>query len=168
MKVSFINPFIASLTNVLETMAQVKFQAGKPFLKEDDHPLGDVTGFIRMEGEQSVCTLAVMFSEQAILHIGTQMLGEPMTKLDQEAADLVGEITNMVTGGTKKLLWEQGYDFELSQPELHLGHDFKIEHINPQQVLVVPFTSDHGEFYLEACMRDNRVKANPEQFAKSS
>ncbi|RZB35766.1 MAG: hypothetical protein SRB2_02816 [Desulfobacteraceae bacterium Eth-SRB2] len=39
-----INPFINATLNVLETMAFVKSEAGKPYLKKDNVARGDVSG----------------------------------------------------------------------------------------------------------------------------
>ena len=51
MKVEFINPFMESTVNVLQTMAQVEATPGKPQRKEGDTANGDVTGVIRMASE---------------------------------------------------------------------------------------------------------------------
>ena len=139
-------------------MANFSATAEKPFLKQEPHQAA-VTGFIHMEGEAAVCTLAIHFSESAILHIGSAMLNESLTEIDDQIADLVGEITNMVTGSTKKILWDKGLGFELSRPEIFLRQS-EYQHILPHRVVVVPFTSEHGSFQIEACMKDRRQQAS--------
>jgi len=51
MNAAFINPFIAALLNVLQTMAQIKLVPGKPKKKSDDQAGGDISGLIGMVGE---------------------------------------------------------------------------------------------------------------------
>jgi len=62
MDVKLINPFINATLNVLQTMAFVKCQAGKPYLKKDNVAQGDVSGIIGFTGEQNG-TVSVTFDE---------------------------------------------------------------------------------------------------------
>jgi chemotaxis protein CheX len=164
MYVKFINPFISALRNVLQTMASMESHSEKPYLKEGPLVSDGVIGFIHMDGEQLDCTMAISFGEGPILAIASAMLGEDIKVLDDEIIDLVGEITNMVTGGVKKDLWQAGYSFDLSQPEFHSAKDFTPPHLEGAKVIVIPFQSASGPFYLEAAMQDSRIKANPDQY----
>ncbi|MFT4908009.1 MAG: chemotaxis protein CheX [Oleispira sp.] len=159
MNVNYINPFINSLLNVLETMATMTPKAGTPYLKPTKFSEGSVTGFICMTGEFVECTMAISFTREAMLAIASKMLGEEITELDDEITNLAGEITNMVTGGAKKELWQEGFNFDMTQPEFHLDDFFEPEHIKNQKIIVIPFESAEGTFTLEVCMRDTRKKA---------
>ncbi len=48
MNVTFINPFLQSLLNVVSTMANMQLTPGKPRLKTDNLAKGDVSGLIGM------------------------------------------------------------------------------------------------------------------------
>ncbi len=159
MKVEYVNPFINSLLEVLETMAEVKASPGKPRVKEGDACSGDVTGFIHMKGEDVECTLAISFSEPAMKHIASKMLGEEVEELDNDVIDLAGEITNMVTGGAKKVLWQSGFNFDLSQPTFEKGNDYKPPHLENCKVIAIDFNTDEGAFSIEASMKDTRQRA---------
>jgi len=50
MDATIINPFINATINVLDTMAFVKANPGKPYLKKDDTARGDVTGVVGVTG----------------------------------------------------------------------------------------------------------------------
>jgi len=158
-QVEYVNPFISSLLDVLETMAQVKASPGKPRVKEADTCDGDVTGFIHMTGENVECTLAISFSESAMKHIASKMLGEEVKELDNDVIDLAGEITNMVTGGAKKVLWQSGFNFDLSQPTFEKGSDYKPPHLADCKVIAIDFNTDEGSFSIEASMKDTRQRA---------
>ncbi len=107
MDVEFINPFLISIQNVLKTMAQLEAKPGTPALKTNEIACGDVTGLIGMAGKQTKGTLAITFSESTILEITKRMLGEEEKSINDTVTDMAGEITNMVTGGAKKLLNEK-------------------------------------------------------------
>lgn len=116
MNVEFINPFLASLMNVLSTMAQTQLKPGKPRIKTDEIACGDVSGLIGMVGPQTRGSFSITFDEGLALTIMERMLGERPDDINEEVTDMVGEITNMVTGGAKNLLGEKGYDFAMATP----------------------------------------------------
>jgi chemotaxis protein CheX len=151
MNVEFINPFLNALVNILKTMANIEVTSGSPCIKTDSKSMGDVTGIIGMAGEKTRGSLAISFSESAIIHITSRMLGEKMTKLDDTVIDMVGEITNMVTGGAKKELVKQGYKFELAIPMMVTGKGHIVTHKTTGPIVVIPFKAEGGEFFVEVC-----------------
>jgi chemotaxis protein CheX len=151
MKAEFINPFIESMQNVLSTMAMMEAQPGKPALKEDDVARGDVTGLIGMTSPQTKGSLSISFSESVICKIASNMLGERITKIDETATDLVGELTNMVTGGAKNLLAEKGYDFDMAIPAVVAGKNHVVRHKTNGPRIQLPFNTDSGRFFIEIC-----------------
>jgi chemotaxis protein CheX len=106
MNVEFVNPFLESLLNVLRTMAMMEATPGAPEVKKNDIANGDVTGLIGMAGDQAKGTLAITFTEPVIFEITRRMLGEEVTNIDETVTDMVGEITNMVTGGAR---WKRAF-----------------------------------------------------------
>ncbi|WP_119396167.1 chemotaxis protein CheX [Salinibius halmophilus] len=149
MNVEFINPFLASFIDVMSTMAMVPVQPDKPKLKADARAAGVLTGFIEMKGPQVQGSLAISFDRPLIEAVFTNMLGEPEADLDKELRDLVGEITNMLTGGAKMRLAEKGYDFELAQPKIIDGEEHYIMHFSPQRVICIPIAGEAGKAMLE-------------------
>ncbi len=152
MNVEYVNPFLTALLNVLSTMAMTDAVAGAPYLKDDTRARGDVTGMVGLAGKQIKGSLALTFSQAAALHIATQMLGEAFDTIDETVQDIIGEITNMVTGGAKKTLSEKGYKFELAIPTTITGTNHSISHKTNGPVVVVPFEiADIGGFFVEVC-----------------
>ncbi|MAR90003.1 MAG: chemotaxis protein CheX [Pseudomonadota bacterium] len=151
MNVEIVNPFLESMANVLATMAMMEPQPGKVALKEQDIAFGDVTGIIGLTGENFKASLAVSFSRPVILEISARMLGEEITEIDETVVDLVGELTNMVTGGAKNLLSQRGYDIGLSTPVVVTGVQHKVTHKAHGPRIVVPFSLEPGAFFVEVC-----------------
>ena len=154
MKVEFINPFLVSTINVLKTMAKTEAKPGKPFLKSDKSAKGDVTGIVGMRGVQAKGSLSITFTEPAILHIYSQMLGETIQKIDDSAVDCVGEITNMICGGAKAILSEKGYKFEMAIPSMVSGKNHAVFHKTNGKVICIPFDTSAGSFFLEICFEE--------------
>jgi chemotaxis protein CheX len=151
MDASLINPFISATLNVLETMAFVKCKAGKPYLKKDDVAKGDVTGVIGITGESNG-TIAVTFEEVTILKIVSNMFGEEMKELNNEVADAVGELTNMISGQARRELEENGKIFEAAIPSVVSGKNHQITHYTDGPKIAIPFTSEGGTFTIEVCL----------------
>ncbi len=151
MKADFVNPFLESVVNVLSTMASMTVTAGTPSLKTDDVAKGDVTGLIGMTGQQTKGSFAITFTERAIFNIASKMLGDHPTEVDESVTDLVGEITNMATGGAKALFEQKGYDFDMAIPTVVAGKNHCIVHKSSGPKLILPFSTDAGEFFVEIC-----------------
>ena len=149
MNVEFINPFLSSLMNVLETMAMTKLQPGKPSMKKEEISRGDVSGIIGMASPQTKGSLSVTFEESLALSIMEKMLGERPETINEEVTDMVGEITNMVTGGAKNMLGDKGYDFNMATPTIVSGKNHTINHQCESSTLIIPFTSEHGKAYIK-------------------
>ena len=155
MNVEFVNPFLNAILNVLSTMAMIEAEAGKPYVKANKTALGDVSGMIGMAGDKVKGSFAITFTEKCILHIASQMLGEEISTVDDTVRDLVGEITNMVSGGAKRELSEKGYKFEMAIPSSITGKNHTITHKTTGAIIVVPFTiQEIGDFFVEVCFEN--------------
>lgn len=152
MNVEMINPFISSLLNVINTMTQMTATTGKPFIKREgnDDAKGVISGVIGLVGKEIRGSMSITFSESVILQIASQMLGEEFTKINNDIADAVGEITNMVTGGARKALSEK-FKFAMAIPTVIMGTDHVVAHKSSNPIIVIPFETDFGKFFIEVC-----------------
>lgn len=151
MNAEFINPFLESLLNVLKTMASTTLKPGKPALKQTSTAQGDVSGLIGMVGPSTKGSLSISFEESLALKIMMRMLGEAPTTIDDEVTDMVGEITNMVTGSAKNILGDKGYDFDMATPVVVSGANHSITHLTNGTKIMIPFTSEDGNAVIEIC-----------------
>jgi chemotaxis protein CheX len=131
-------------------MAQTESKPDKPYLKTNLLTWGAVTGIIGMAGDEYSGNLLISFDEPCILDIVSKMLMEQFTQLTPDVIDAVGEITNMITGGTKNLLSEQGMKFEMATPLVMSGSNIELKQLSPASVLVIPFETSAGKFVVEA------------------
>lgn len=151
MNVEFVNPVLISIVNVLSTMAKVDAKPGRPAVKQGEVSRGDVTGIIGMTGDKIRGSIAISFPEAVILDIAKRMLNEESAGIDATVTDLVGEITNMVSGGAKKLLGDKGYDFDMALPTVVSGKNHVVDHKSRGVKIVLPFAVDKGVFFVEIC-----------------
>lgn len=132
-------------------MAQTELRAGKPKWKDDAVARGDVSGIIGMVGSQVQGSLSITFEENLALHVMEKMLGEKVTELNHEVADMVGEITNMICGSAKGELSEKGYEFNMATPAVVTGKNHTINHQVDVPRVILPFDSDFGRAFIEIC-----------------
>ncbi len=154
MNIEFVDPFVASTVKVLATMANTQATPGKPFVKSDKSAKGDVTGIVGLTGNKAKVSLAITFTEAAILHIYAEMLGEHVKEVNDSVIDCVGEITNMLTGGAKAILAQKGHKFELAIPSMISGRNHTVSHHTTGQVICVPLDTPAGSFSIEVCYEE--------------
>ncbi|HOE79736.1 MAG TPA: chemotaxis protein CheX [Smithellaceae bacterium] len=157
MNVKFINPFLEGTISVLKTMAFVEPRAGKPYLKMDSLAKGDISGIIGLTGS-ATGSLAVSFSEAAILKIVSNMLGENIKSMDGNIKDAVGEITNMISGVARKNLEADGFYIQAAIPTVVSGKNHSIAHVMGGPSLIIPFEIDDGSFVVDVCLAEENSK----------
>ena len=151
MNAEFVNPFLSSFINVLQTMAQVEVKPGRHSLKKDALARGDVSGLIGMVGPTAKGSFSISFDKELALNVFRLMVGESIDELSEDITDMVGEITNMVAGGAKRQLGEKGYEFNMATPIVVTGPSHTIKHQIDGSKVLMPFISEHGKAYIEIC-----------------
>jgi chemotaxis protein CheX len=152
MNVEYINPFLKATTNVLKTMAFTEATSGKPYLKKDQVAGGDISGVIGITGETEG-SLSVSFSEASICFIVSNMFGEPVTAVNNEVEDAVGELTNMISGDARRELAEKGIMLTAGIPTVISGKNHTIKHMTNGPIIAIPFSTQAGTFIVEVGFR---------------
>ena len=151
MDVKILNPFINATLNVIETMAFIKPEVGKPYLKNDDFVQGDVSGVIKITGDSNG-TVSVTFNKLCILNIVSNMFGEEMKEINNEIEDAVGELTNMISGQARKELEKIGKVFHGTIPSVITGKNHKLIPMTKGHKFAIPFKTDSGGFMMEVTL----------------
>ena len=152
MKIEYIQPFINATRTVLSTMANMESKPLKPHLKENGNfkALGDISSIIELSGECKG-SIGLSFATNCILTVAKQMLGETYEKLDDEVADMVGELVNMISGDARRQLVKLGFSFSAGIPSLARGEGHEIIHAVNERIIIIPFKTSSGEFFIETC-----------------
>jgi len=151
MDVKLINPFLTATLTVLETMAFIKAEAGKPYLKKDNVAQGDVSGVVGLTGGANG-TVSVTFDEACILNIVSSMFGEEMKELNRDISDAVGELANMISGQARQQIEKFGKIIHGAIPTVITGKDHKLISMTKGPIIAIPFKTDAGSFTVEVCL----------------
>ena len=148
--VNFIEPFIQATMNVLKIQAQVESMAGKMQIKKDnDHLTGDVSGVIGIVSDSFNGSVVITFPEKTFLRTMSNMLGEDFLKMEKDLLDGASEITNMIFGQAKIVLNEKGYGIKMALPSVIHGKNHSHVSTSKGDTIVVPFSSNIGDFFIE-------------------
>ncbi len=143
-----INAFCDGVKSVLTQMAATEVSLLKPTIQEKYTTNGDIAGMIGMLSGTMKGTITISFERDAAFEIIENMLGEKHEDLDDEVADAVGELTNMIYGNAKTTLNKLGYGFEMAIPTVITG-PYKITSYHSGATLVVPFKTKTASLFVE-------------------
>jgi chemotaxis protein CheX len=149
MDIKYINPFLLAVQNVFETMIQVPYTLGKPFLKKDPVSSYDVSGIIGITGEVIGCVV-VSFPNQIALQLASELLQEPLTEINSDSTDAIGEIANMVAGDAKKR-FPKG-NTTISVPSVVIGNH-RIAFPKGVPIIAIPCETDKGAFAIDVALK---------------
>lgn len=97
-------------------------------------------------------SVIISFPEKTFLAVMGGMLGETFTSINKDILDGAGEITNMIFGQAKIVLNDQGYGIKSALPSVISGREHSLNTITKGPIVVVPFKSAVGEFFVEICL----------------
>ena len=149
MDIAMTHALLDSLYNIFVTMVRMKIMPGTPVIKRDNIAKGEVSGLIGMNADGVSGSVALSLTLPALRVISRNLLGSEINAIDSEAVDITGELTNMLVGGAKRILSEEGHDFDMQTPQLLSGFGHEIVHYYPGQTILLPVKMGPDEFYVE-------------------
>jgi len=151
MDASALTPFMQSVQNVFATMLQLDVTIGQPSIKEEASATYDVSGIIGLSGDV-VGSVVLSFPVETAERVVALFTGESLTSADEDFADGVGELVNMVSGGAKAML--EGRKISISVPSVVVGKNHTIARQKVSPCVRIPCECDCGEFVIEVCMQE--------------
>ena len=146
MDAKFVNPFVCSVQNVMQTMCGVEVQVGKPFLKIGNDPRADISGIIGFSGDATGSIVLELHYDVAS-KLASAFAGIEITPEHEDFADAIGELCNMVAGNAKKEFGEE-FDISISLPNVITGKDHALAVTRSTQQIVIPCETDLGLFHV--------------------
>jgi chemotaxis protein CheX len=148
----WINPFITAATEVLDEILGVKPKLSKPYVKQSDEPLFDISGLIGLTGE-AVGSIAFSLPKQTALKMVSKFIGEEVLGLSADTRDAIGELTNIIAGRVKKIFYEKNIRMKISVPNIIVGKEHTISSAKGIPTIVIPFESELGNFAIQVSIK---------------
>ena len=148
--------FIESATATFETMVFMPLTVGEVIPRSPGEPKGSISGTVGMTGSVEATetefrgNISLIFTldlAKAIFR-GMMMMTEEDPVADEELNDVVGELANMVVGGAKAKLQDEGINYKIGLPNVVVGDNHYLEPPKDAAVQIVPLTTASGVFYI--------------------
>lgn len=98
MDILMINALMDSLFTIFATMMRLRIRPGIPDPKQGNASRGEVSALIGMNAEGAHGSVSLSLPLPAGRVISRGLLGHEIDSVGNEAADLAGELTNMLVG----------------------------------------------------------------------
>lgn len=148
-----INPFLDAARETFSLMAHVELTRSKLTLKRATDLNADISGIIGLAGDVSG-SVVLNFPLATAQGIVSNFIGEKVEDpRDHRILDAVGELTNIVAGGAKSKLAEEGLRFNIGLPTIIIGHNHCVTRPRGVPTVCVHWTTTKGEFVLEVCLK---------------
>ncbi len=152
--VDFINPFIDSSMKTLNALCGLSnMQAQKPYLLGCEVLDIDISGTLAISSPYFKGSIAISFDDKVYKDIISKMLEENIGDVDLNNQDGAAEVINIIFGQTKAVLNQKGYSLDRAIPSVMRGRGHKIYQDSKIPVLLVPFHSDLGKFWMQICVK---------------
>lgn len=149
MKAEYINPFIASIDSVFNTMLHTtlerqQMRVGCDAIVRKGQTL---TSIIGISGAASG-VVALSFPLPTALALAGKFIGTQFTEVTGEVTDALAELVNIV-GGSAKSKFELDPPPELSMPTVVEGCDYRMKYPTTSAWVEIPFKTPVGEFSMD-------------------
>ena len=118
MQAQDISAFVKAVKNVCATLLQLHVENSEPRLKTDSTVQYDVSGIIGLSGDVSGAVSLSLPIETAERMVAL-LVGAPLKSDDEDFADAIGEIVNIVAANAKTEL--DGQSISISCPSVVIG-----------------------------------------------
>lgn len=150
MESKFIVACVSAIRNVFTTMLKTEVTFGKPHIKQVGAPSNGVSGIIGFTGavRGSIIVCFPLDVASTLMH---RFAGAELPPDHPDFADAIGELVNMVAGGTKTQINQP--DVAIGCPSVIIGKEHQVFQRKDEAVAVVPCTCSAGVFTVEVALK---------------
>lgn len=152
MKAEFVNPFVVSAFQVLQTETKSEVIKGNVTLQDSPLVSDEVTVLIGVVGRAQGLVLYGM-SEKTAKGLVSEMTGESVAVFDALAESAVAELGNVITGLASGELERAGYPCKIAPPSVVVGRGTSISTLSIKR-LVIPLKTNHGDIVVHVALRE--------------
>ncbi len=122
------------------------------FVRNEPEALGEVSAVVGLTGKDFTGSFVVSFKRQCIFQIVAALFGQAPKEINEEVRDAAGEMANMICGAFRRRFGEQGISLQASTPVIVTGKDHTLKILCQSQRLVIPYSIDSTNLYVEFCL----------------
>jgi chemotaxis protein CheX len=153
-----ILPFIKATRHIFQTMFQLAVEVGTPELRKGPAAGKDVSAIIGMSGDVEG-SVVLSFSMDTARRIVAVFTGTDAAVSNEDLADAVGEIVNMIAGGAKAQF--KNKNVSISCPSVVIGEQHRVLGGKDIACVSIPCTCDCGSFSVDIATRQDSKSVLP-------
>jgi len=120
--VNTINPFLTSAVSVIEMVAQISSERGKPCLKTLEFTANSVLIILGVTGELKGHVIFELKEDNAKLLASKMMMGYEVSTLDDMALSAISELGNMIMGNAATIFSNNKKLIDITPPTVARGN----------------------------------------------
>lgn len=151
-KAEFVNPFLVSASQVLQTETGTEVTQGQVRLEESPLESDEVTVLIGVVGRAQGLVLYGM-TEETGCNLVAAMTGESVPVFDAMCESAVAELGNVITGLASGELEAAGYPCKIAPPSVVVGKGTSISTLSIKR-LVIPLETSLGSITVHVALRE--------------
>ncbi len=142
--------FCESLKQTFETMVFMPVECGEAMAKGADMPGIHISGTIGITGDGLCGSLSLAFPSALVESAfrSMMMMGADDPVDSNELKDAVGELANMVAGGAKAKLQDDGINCMIGLPSVVIGESHHLAFSGDVKVCALPVKVEKGTFFM--------------------
>lgn len=141
MDVTIINPFIASVTDVMPQLGFENIVLKEQVEKSKKIAASGIVLTLGIVGDKKGNVAYAIDTEGAKQIASTMMMGMPVDELDDMAKSAISELSNMLTANATINFSNDGINVDISPPTMLTGEDIELS-MSKEQVMCVEFDID--------------------------
>ena len=146
MGIQYIEPFVEAAVHVFTDFFGETPHPQKPFLlRREDETGWELSGIIGIGGD-SKGVVVVSLTESVAITLTGHLVGHPITEVNDDVMDTIGELVNIIAGNAKKGL--EQYRLVISLPSIVRGRSHQVSWPFGIPVIGIPFIMPSGSFFL--------------------
>ncbi len=144
MNIEYINPFIEASQTVLKQIASLDAKLGKVYIKDSPYKSEDLIIMVGLTGKIRGQAIFSMTRKLGMSIASSMMMGMPVTEFDDLSKSAISELANMILGNAATLLYNRGFNIDITPPSLLMGENLQITP-NKMKTICIPLLINENE-----------------------
>lgn len=153
MRYEYIEPFINTTIQVLDSVIQTDISKGDVTLVRGNEISGEISIIVRVKGD-SDGNIVLNMPVKTALKICNVMFGDNMQTLTPMGMDSIAELANMIAGNATSVLNDLGHDLRVLPPLIYYMDEIRGKTADVE-AFQVPLFTEYGEILMSVALTTN-------------
>ena len=155
MRINYLNPFVNSVVQIIQSQLYEKPQRGKIFLRTKyPYRTQQVAIIVGITGAVLGQVVLSLSRQTALCVAARMMMEDELTAFDEYAHSALSEMANMITANATIGLADAGYHCDITPPSLIVGDDVEITPRDTIKTIVIPLNLSMGSLEVNLSLQE--------------